>query len=171
MTTPLTFRYAVEYKPGAVYAILSECYAGIMDATLRASLSQFDREVFAAPDTVGACALVSSVGDEVIGFLSYDPRQGPEVGVIGHNGVLPAFQGRGYGTQQILEIIRLFTARRFARAHVSTSEHPFFAPARRMYEKCDFCLSGRTSDNRWGPYAVVHYDKLLNSESHRGHRV
>jgi RimJ/RimL family protein N-acetyltransferase len=161
MTAELTFRSAVEYEPGTVYAILAECYAGILDAALQDSLKRLDRAILAAPDTVGACALVSSVNDDIIGFLSYDPRQGPEVGIIGHNGVLPPFQRRGYGTQQIMEILRLFTLRRFVLTRVSTSEHPFFAPARRMYEKHGFRQCGTTPDDRWGPYAIVHYEKPL----------
>lgn len=161
MTAQLTFRPATDYEPGAVYAILAECYAGLMDTKLRDSLSRFDRDIFAAPDTIGACALISSIDDKTIGFLSYDPRQGPEVGVIGHNGVLPGFQGRGYGARQIREILRRFTAWRFARARVSTSDHPFFAPARRMYEKCGFHLIDRTPDNRWGPYDILHYEQRL----------
>jgi RimJ/RimL family protein N-acetyltransferase len=161
MTERLTFRSAAEYEPGTVYVILAECYADILDTALQDSLSQFDREVFAAPDTVGACALISSIGDETVGFLSYDPRQGPEIGLVGHNGVLPAFQGRGYGTQQILEIIRLFTSRQFACARVSTSEHPFFTPARKMYERCGFRQCGRDPNDRWRPYGVIHYEKPL----------
>jgi GNAT superfamily N-acetyltransferase len=161
MTARLTFRPAAECEPGTVYAILAECYTGILDEALRDNLRRFDREVFAGLDTVGACALISSVGDEIIGFLSYDPRRGPEVGIVGHNGVLPCFRRKGYGTQQILEIIRLFTSRRFVCARVTTSEHPFFAPARRMYEKCGFRQSARAPDDRWGPYGVVHYERPL----------
>ena len=126
MTARLTFRSAVEYEPGTVYAILAECYTDILDGTLQDNLMQFDHEVFAAPDTVGACAFISSVDRQSVGFFSYDPRQGPQIGIVGHNGVLPPFQRKGYGTEQILEILRLFTLRHFARAQVTTSEHPFF---------------------------------------------
>ena len=161
MTAGLTFRSAVEYEPGTVYAILAECYADILDAALKDSLRQFDREVFAAPDTVGACTFISSVGGDIIGLLSYDPRQGPEVGLVGHNGVRPPFQRKGYGTEQILEIIHLLTSRRFALARVTTSEHPFFTPARRMYEKCGFRRSGRTPGGSRSPYGVVLYERPL----------
>jgi GNAT superfamily N-acetyltransferase len=161
MDTRLTFRPAADCEPGTVYAILAECYADLLDAALRDNLRRFDHEVFAAPETVGACALVSSVGDEIVGLVSHGPRQGPDIGLIGQNGVLPAFQRRGYGTQQILEIIRRFTVRGFTRARVSTSEHPFFAPARRMYEKCVFRETGRVPNDRWGPYAIVYYERPL----------
>jgi GNAT superfamily N-acetyltransferase len=158
VASELTFRSAVRLEPGAVYAILTECYAGILDAALREKIAQFDGEVFNCPDTVGACTLVSSVDEETVGLVSYDPRQGPEVGIIGHNGILPPNRGRGYGTQQIQEVLRLFTSRRFARARVWTSEHPFFAPARRMYERCGFRECDRTPSPEQGPYRIVHYE-------------
>jgi GNAT superfamily N-acetyltransferase len=161
MTARLTFRPAVEYEPGTVYAILAECYTDILDGTLQDNLMQFDREVFAAPDTVGACAFISSVDRQSVGFFSYDPRQGPQIGIVGHNGVLPPFQRKGYGTEQILEILRRFTLRRFALAGVTTSEHPFFAPARRMYEKCGFRMSRRTPGAGRSPYGIVHYERSL----------
>jgi len=163
MDAGLTFRSAVEYTPGAVCAILAECYTALPDAALHESLTRFDREIFASPETVGACSFISSVDEQIVGFFSYDPRQGPQIGIIGHNGILPSFQGQGYGTRQIQEIIRLLTSRRFARVRVSTSEHPFFAPARRMYEKCGFRRSERTQDNR-SPYGIVHYERLLTQK-------
>jgi len=169
MPARLTFRPATDYEPGSIYTILAECYADLLDAPLRDSLQQLDHEIFAAPDTIGACALISSIDNEIVGFLSYDPRQGPGIGIIGHNGVLPAFQRKSYGTQQIQEILRRFTSRGFARARVSTSQHPFFAPARRMYEKCGFRRCGTTPDDRWGPYAIVHYEKpLIAVKTHHG---
>jgi GNAT superfamily N-acetyltransferase len=161
MAAQLTFRPAAECQPGAVYTVLAQCYAGMLDVTLRGSLRQFDREIFEAPDTVGACAFISSIDATIIGLFSYDPRQGPEVGLIGHNGVLPSFQRQGFGTQQVLEILRRFTSRRFARARVSTSEHPFFVPARRMYEKCGFRLSGTAPATDASPHRIVQYEKSL----------
>jgi GNAT superfamily N-acetyltransferase len=161
MAVPLTFRPAIQYERGTVCAILTTCYAEILDALLREKLEQFDRDVSAYPDTVGVCTLISSVDDETAGLVSYDPRQGPEVGILGHNGVLPPYRQQGYGTQQIQEILRRFASRRFARAHVSTSEHPFFAPARRMYERCGFRECDRTPNHDRGPYRIVHYQMRL----------
>jgi GNAT superfamily N-acetyltransferase len=161
MAAPLTFRPATEYEPGIVYSILADCYAEILDTALRDKLTQFDRDVFDHPDTVGACALISSLQDEIVGLVSYDPRQGPELGIIGHNGVRPPYRKRGHGAQQILEVLRLLTTRRFARARVSTSEHPFFAPARRMYETCGFHECDRTLSHDHRPHGIVHYEMPL----------
>jgi GNAT superfamily N-acetyltransferase len=159
MAAPLTFRPAGQFHPGVVYAILAECYADVLDAPLQDSLRQFDLTITAFPDTVGACSLISTVNDETVGFCSYDPRQGPEIGIVGHNGILPPFQRRGYGTQQILEIVRVLALRRFARVIVTTSEDPFFLPARKMYEKCGFRRSVRPLYGGPNPRGIVCYER------------
>jgi GNAT superfamily N-acetyltransferase len=128
MTSCLLFNPAVRYEPGTVHSILASCYAGILDAAFANRLREFDRDVFENPDTIGVCTLISSVDGDVVGLVSYDPRQGPRFGIIGHNGVLPPYRARGYGRQQIAEVLRIFRARGFDRAWVSTSEHPFFRP-------------------------------------------
>jgi GNAT superfamily N-acetyltransferase len=147
MAARLLFRPAVQYEPGTVCSILASCYAGILDPAFENRLREFDRDVFRNADTIGRCALITSVDNDIVGLVSYDPRQGPHFGIIGHNGILPPYRGRGYGTRQIMEVLRIFRARGFDRARVSTSEHPFFGPARRMYEACGFreCRSAEPS--------------------------
>ena len=161
MGSCLLFRPAVQYEPGLVYSILASCYAAILDPAFENRLREFDRDVFENPDTVGACTLISSIGSDIVGLVSYDPRQGPRVGIVGHNGVLPPYRGRGYGAQQIMEVLRIFRTRRFDRARVSTSEHPFFEPARHMYEACGFreCPSADGGDK--GPYRIICYEMSL----------
>lgn len=157
----LAFRSAVQYEPGIVYSILASCYGDILDAAFEERLREFDRAVFANPHTVGACALVTSVDNDPVGLVSYDPRQGPRFGLIGHNGILPPYRQRGYGTQQIEEVLRIFRTREYERACVSTSEHPFYQAARRMYEACGFRACRRTEPSEPGPYRVIHYEMPL----------
>lgn len=161
MTACLLFNPAGRYEPGTVYAVLAACYAGILDAAFDSRLRQFDRDVFENPDTVGACTLISSADGDIVGLVSYDPRQGPLVGIIGHNGILPPYRAKGYGSQQIVEVLRIFRARGFDRARVSTSEHPFYRPARRMYEACGFQECRSTAPGDQGPYRIIHYEMPL----------
>ena len=161
MTSCLLFRPAVQYEPGSVHSILVSCYAGILDPAFENRLREFDRDVFENPDTIGACTLISSVDNDIAGLVSYDPRQGPRVGIIGHNGILPPYRGRGYGAQQIAEVLRIFRARGFDWARVSTSEHPFFRPARRMYEACGFRECRCTEPGDKGQYRIIRYEMLL----------
>ncbi len=96
-----------------------------------------------------------------MGLVSYDPRQGPRFGIIGYNGILPPYRQRGYGTQQIVEALRIFRARGYERAQVSTSEHPFFRPARCMYEACGFQERGRTEQSNPPSHCIICYEMLL----------
>jgi GNAT superfamily N-acetyltransferase len=161
MASRLLFRPAVQYERGTVCCILASCYAGILDPASENRLREFDRDVFENADTIGRCALITSVDNNIVGLVSYDPRRGPHFGIIGHNGILPPYRRRGYGTRQIMEVLRIFRARGFDRARVSTSEHPFFGPARRMYDACGFqeCRSAEPSDK--GQYRIIGYEMSL----------
>jgi RimJ/RimL family protein N-acetyltransferase len=163
MPTDLTFTKATHSDPGIVYTILSTCFAEILDPPLQQSLRQFDREVFANPDTVGACTLIASAANETIGLLSYDPRPGPRYGIIGYNGILPSHRRQGYGRRQIQEIVRILTTRDFKAARVTTSLHPFFEPARRMYEACGFHRIGTMPASTSRAHATALYQMNLRA--------
>ncbi|MCR5704362.1 MAG: GNAT family N-acetyltransferase [Eubacterium sp.] len=65
--------------------------------------------VFKAIAAFGVCAeqygLVTCVGQEPIGFVTWDPRKKPESVEIGHNGIRRAYQRKGYGHLQLQENI------------------------------------------------------------------
>lgn len=72
------------------------------------------------------CVFISILNDEPIGMASWDPRQVPEVGIIGYNCILPEYQGKGFGKTQIQEILKRLKNQGFEKALVTTGEHPFF---------------------------------------------
>lgn len=154
-------------KPGTIAEILKICYADLVasDPDLWGNESdgweRFDRDVYEDSHSIGECTFLSWLGDDLIGFASYDPRQWPVVGVIGHNAVLPEFQKQGLGKQQIFETLRRFQKMGFRKAKVSTLDHPFFVPAQRMYRSCGFLVK------RWIPwegcpkYRLIEYEQEL----------
>lgn len=154
-------------QPGAIAAILKICYADLVssDPSLWVDEAEgwerFDADVYGNPDGIGDCTFMSWLGDHLIGFASYDPRQWSAWGVIGHNGILPEFQGRGFGKQQIAEILRRFRIMGFKKAKVSTLDHPFFAPARAMYLSCGFCESKRIPWEGSPKCRLIEYEKDL----------
>ena len=106
------------------------------------SWAEFDKAVFAEPDTVGACVFVTCLGDEPIGFGSFEPKDAVS-GWVGHNCILPAHGGRGFGKLQLAEIVRRMHGRGISEISVTTCGHPFFEPALRMYRSSGFVEIGR----------------------------
>jgi len=154
-------------RPGTVSRLLRESYAELLEQDSswefeRSNWDQYDRDVFLCPDTVGACLFLTRLEGRIAGFGSWDPRKGPECGIIGHNCILPEFRGKGLGRLQIREIIRRFRELGMKRAVVSTNVLPFFAPARRMYEACGF-LETRRGPSTSPPHRMcVEYEQVLN---------
>ncbi len=141
MTTE--FMPITTHQPGVIAALLNANYSELVKADSRWKQEQvkweeYDREVFAHPDTVGACLFLTRLDGRIAGFASWDPRQGPAYAIIGHNCILPEFRGKGLGRQQIQEILRRFCTLGVRMARVSTNDHPFFVPAQRMYVACGF---------------------------------
>ena len=106
----------------------------------------YEEEVFKNPLTVGKCGFLSYYEDNLIGFASWDPRQRPNIGIIGQNCILPKFQGRGFGKIQVKEIMRILKRDKFQNVKVTTGEHEFFVPAQKMYESCGFKEKRRYRD-------------------------
>jgi GNAT superfamily N-acetyltransferase len=131
-------------KPGTIASILRSSYAPLVSSDTKLWSSEiqewkrFDMDIYGNPDTIGQCTFLSWWGKKVVGFGSFDPRQMPDLGIIGHNCILPEFRGRGFGKQQIAEILRRFRTMGIKLTKVVTLDHPFFAPARAMYISCGF---------------------------------
>jgi GNAT superfamily N-acetyltransferase len=148
----LKFTFASIQKPGTIAEILKICYSGLVSSDPdfwqdeTEGWERFDNDVYEDPDGIGNSTFLSWVDNELIGFASYDPRQWPALGIIGHNAILPQFQGQGFGKLQIAEILRRFQKMGFKRAKVSTLDHPFFVPAQKMYVSCGFNMM------RWIPW-------------------
>ncbi len=130
------------------------------------SFQQFDDEVFQKIETLGRCVFLTRLDGQFIGFSSFDPRQAPMTAVIGHNCIVPRFQKRGLGKAQAFETLSRLKQLSFRKATVTTSEHPFFLPARRMYLSCGFTEVRRYAAGPDARYGVV----LLEQEMGAGNK-
>lgn len=165
----LAFKGFCEAPRGTVFSLLLRCYApwasadpGLYQAWER-SWRQYDDDIHSNPDTIGQAGFLSCVGDTgdtVIGFGSWDPRRFPTA-QVGHNCILPAFRGQGYGAMQLKQIAALLRAAGFTRAVAQTGEEAFFAPARAMYESCGFVMITTHSPGSVAPFSVAEYELAL----------
>jgi GNAT superfamily N-acetyltransferase len=122
---------------------------------------RFDDDVYQNIETIGDCTLLTWQNEHLIGFASFDPRPQPDYGIIGHNCILPEFQNQGAGKAQICEILRRLQQRRIQAAHVSTLDHAFFLPARRMYLACGFHISTRQPWKSLPDLDLISYKRTL----------
>ena len=157
----LEFSEVTEYQPGILFSLLSRSWAEIMNDELEKKMRVFDREVFENVETVGACAFVTSLNGEAIGMASWDTREGPELAVIGWTCVLPEFRGWGIGRMQMKEVLQRLEGEGFKKVLVRTGEHPFFAPARRMYLSCGFREARWYSSGDQEGYGTIDYEMRL----------
>lgn len=153
--------------PGTIASILRCCYARLVSSDPKLwspeilEWEQFDKDIYGNPETVDDSTFLSWWGKRLVGFGSFDPRQMPEVGIVGHNCILPEFQGRGFGKQQISEILRRFRTMGTTNARVVTLDHPFFTPAQAMYLACGFQEERRYPWETNRQFSYIEYIKHL----------
>lgn len=158
-------------EPGLIASLLKQSYAVLLESEPEVwgpeglKWERFDADVFCHPDTIGATVFLSRVGDTTVGFASYDPREKPEIGVIGHNCVLPEFRNKGLGRQQIQEVLRRFRSMGIRQARVSTLDHSFFIPARHMYLACGFREAERHAWPNEPLRTVIEYTRTLDDRA------
>lgn len=154
-------------KPGLIAGLLGESYAELLksDPLWESEIvnwEQYDHDVFAYPDTVGNSLFVTRLSGRIVGFASWDPRQRPEYGIVGHNCVLPEYRGRGLGKIQVAEVLRRFQSLAIKTAKVSTNDLPFFIPAQRMYAACGFREVRRIPWAGDPSTMLIEYEKALS---------
>ena len=170
----LIFESIAQHKSGILTSLLVESYGELLSSgehfwqDEKANWVKFDREVFDNPTTVGQCVFLTRFNAELVGFSSFDPRNGPSFGVIGHNCILPTFRGQGFGKDQIRETLRRMEMRSIKKVVVSTSEHPFFTPAQRMYRSLGFKESKRSPGHPQLGYQIIEYEMDLCRNTRSG---
>lgn len=162
----IEFLSSNDFEPGIISTILRKSYARLSEhkdidwGKFTAGFDVFDAEVF-ANQFIADCTFISVLNGNPVGIGSFDPRQKPAYGVIGHNCVLPEAQGQGVGRAQIMRILDEFKKREIHTARVSTGVDPFFASAQRMYESCGFLKTRTFKSDLYPHWKMVEYELTL----------
>lgn len=164
--TVLAFKALCDFPRGTIFSLLGRSYSewasadpGLLQEWER-GWRQYDEDVHCTPDTIGQSGFVSCLAGSAIGFGSWDPREFPTAHV-GHNCILPAFRGNGYGTVQLERITTLLRNAGFTRAVARTGDVAFFAAAKRMYESCGFVTVASHASGSAAPFRVAEYQLVL----------
>lgn len=117
-------------------AIVGERVAAIAFSDAEAEQAKLLDDVCATGS--GHHVLVVTLGEEIVGFVSFtiDPER--RMGEIGLNAVHPDHAGRGLGTWMYRRVIARMRDLGMALVTVGTGGDPSHAPARRAYQKAGF---------------------------------
>src|SRR5262249_49935344 len=96
-------------------------------------------------------ALVATVEEQVVGFVTFSCDARRAVGEIGNNAVAPDWQGQGNGTAPYDAVLAQMRATGMRVACVTTGLDEGHAPARAAYQKAGFSL---------GLPSVTYYQEL-----------
>ncbi len=124
----------------------------------------YDRAIQERPE-VAASGFVTRLEGTPVGMASWRPIVVHEIVRIGLNCVLPEYRGQGIGARQIREILRILRQRGVHTVKVTTGEHDFFKPARRMYKSCGFTETERREKEDEPGFRIVKYELRLNTDS------
>jgi len=160
----IEFKQANEFERRIIYKLLCKSYIELLKAKpdcaekYKADWKKIDDDTFDYPDSIGRCVLISTLNDDPIGFISWDPRRTPEEGKIGQNCIVPSYRGKGYGKLQIQKVLEILQAKATRIIRVTTDNYPFFVPAQKTYLSCGFREGGRSHTDAYGGLELVHYE-------------
>ena len=163
----LQFKSIDNQEPGVLSSLLFQSYADLIKSDPNNwkpeenNWNEYDRDAFGNPKTIGACVFLNWHGNKLVGFASFDPRQAQNIGIIGHNCILPDFRGQDFGKQQVKEILDHFMILGLQTAMVTTNDNPFFVPAQKMYKSCGFQEISREPWKRDKTQILIHYQKRI----------
>ena len=161
------FSWVSAQPMGTIFEILSKSYENFftiendLKDTWEDTWAEYDQEVSEYPTSLGNCGFFTKIRGKVVGFASFGSQDGGSLGTICNNCVLPDYRRKGLGMAQMRIILSILRAKGFEIAKVSTLEHPFFRPARRLYKKCGFKEERRFYPKRIKRFRIIDYYKLL----------
>ena len=139
----LTFDPITAYPKGTLSAQLADAYSFHPDCKCAwaRDWQEYDGFMYGNPQIAHTCGFITVLDGKPIGHITWDPRSCPHYVIIGHNCILTAHKGHGYGQAQLQEALRRIRAYDVPRVKVTTNA--LFLPAQRNYERAGFVCTGR----------------------------
>jgi ribosomal protein S18 acetylase RimI-like enzyme len=155
----IEFREITDFPRGTLAHMLADAYG--FDPRWAAEYSEewrsFDDFFFDDPAVAVKYGFVTTVDDEPVGFISWNPRHRPEYEEIGYNCILARYKRRGHGTRQLREAVRRILLDRPQKIIVTTNAS--LIPAQKMYERVGFRKTGERPSPAF-PGALLDYEFL-----------
>ena len=157
----INFKKPSEFPKGTLYNQLVDAYSFNSECkkTWDTSWKEYDDYFYDHLDIADKYCIITVLGGEPIGHISWDPRHKPDYVEIGHNCIITKYKGKGYGHIQLEEAIeRIKEYDDLKKIVVTTNE--LFIPAQKNYESVGFKKIGER-DNKETPVSGKYIDYEL----------
>jgi len=136
----LEFKNIRCFEKGTIYNILKEAYSFDEKYYLADGETKWKHEAdaffFDNLHIADTCVFITTLNNEPIGVVMWDPRDLPEFATIGHNGIVPKYKGKSFGKIQMKEAIKRIKDAGAQKILVSTNAD--LMPAMKNYESVGF---------------------------------
>lgn len=134
----VVFKKVSDFSRGILLELLTDAYSfdHRYENSYISDWQDFDNFFFDHLEIADQYGLITTVNDEAIGFVSWDPRNRPQYAEIGHNCIASPHKGKGYGKMQLQEAVNRISQLDVEKIILFTNED--LIPAQRMYESVGF---------------------------------
>jgi len=141
------YRKISEFKRGTLFDLLKDSYSYDPRFEEHFGLNWRECDDFFYDNIhIGdSYCLITTLNDEAIGFVSWDPRNMPEYVEIGHNCVATKYKGLKYGKLQLQEALSRILKNDMEKIIVTTNEA--LIPAQKNYESVGFKIALKRENN------------------------
>ena len=149
----IEFRTIAEFPKGTLLALLKDAYSfePRFERDWLGSWQEFDDFFHGNPHIAERSGFMTVLNGEPIGFVTWDPRQLPDLIEVGHNCIAAAHKGKGYGRRQMREAVRRMKELGAKKIVVCTNE--VLVPAQHTYESAGFAFVKKAEEPFCSEYA------------------
>lgn len=136
----IEFKKVSDFQRGILFELLTDAYSFDCkyEQVCSSDWQAFDNFFFDNLHIADKYGFITTLNNEAIGFVSWDPRNMPEYAEIGHNCIASKHKGNGYGKIQLQEAVDRITRNDVKKIIVTTNDD--LIPAQRMYEGVGFTI-------------------------------
>ena len=144
----IEFKKVGDFSRGILFELLRDSYSFNCNYEQKCSSDWHDCDDFFFDNLhiADKCCFITTLNNEAIGFVCWDPRNMPEYVEIGHNCILQRYKGNGYGKIQLKEALNRIAQNDVKKIIVKTNDD--LIHAQRNYESVGFTKSEKRENSK-----------------------
>lgn len=154
----IEFKKISDFKRGTLFELLKDAYSfdTRYEKFCNSDWYEFDNFFFDNLLIADKYGFITTINNEVVGFVSWDPRNMPRYAEIGFNCIASKYKGKGFGKIQLQEAIDRIVQNDVEKIIVTTNND--LIPAQRMYESVGFVIKQKRKNLKVDDFVKEHID-------------